>query len=173
MFNLLASEAPNSFLLPGDINEFYWGTVAFVVVFGLLGKFAVPVLRKGLQARSEKIAKELGAADAAKAEALAEAERIRASIGNAEADAAAVVAEARTAAAQLVATMKERSVQEAADLRTRAAADIESQKNQAIADLRAEVTELARGAAEAVVRSNLDDATQAALIDRYIDQVGA
>ncbi len=170
---LLAAEGPNKTILPGDINEFYWGTVSFLVVATLLYKLALPAILKGLRGRTEKIERELGVADAAKAAALAEAEQIRASVGNAEQDAARIVSEARATAEQLRVSLRERADQEAVDLRNRAVADIEAQKTQAIADLRSEVSQLARGAAEAVVRNNLDDATQTALIDNYIRQVGA
>ena len=61
---------------------------------------------------------------------------------------------------------------EIAEMRQRAAADIESAKAQALADLRGEVTSLALGAAERVVEANLDDATNRALIDSYIDRSG-
>lgn len=172
---LIAAEehAPNGKMLPHDLNELWWSIVAIAVVGYLLGKFALPAIKKGLAARSAKIETALGAADAAKAEALAQAERVRASVGDADADAVQVIAEARRSAEQLKVSLRERADQEAADLRQRALADIESQKAQAIADLQAEVASLARGAAEAVVRHNLDDATQATLIDNYINQVGA
>ena len=58
-------------------------------------------------------------------------------------------------------------------MRTRAAADVESAKSQAIADLRAEVSQLAIGAAEVVVQRNLDRETNAALVESFIRQVGA
>lgn len=172
---LLAAEghAPNGKMLPHDLNELWWSIVAILVVGYLLGKFALPAIKKGLAGRSAKIEQALGAADAAKAEALAQADSIRASVGDAEGDSAQIVAEARRSAEQLRVSLRERADQEAADLRQRALADIESQKAQAIADLQAEVASLARGAAEAVVRHNLDDATQASLIDNYINQVGA
>ena len=38
--SLLAAEGPNQFWLPGDINEVYWGSLAFLVVAILLWKFA-------------------------------------------------------------------------------------------------------------------------------------
>lgn len=170
---LLASEKPNGKLLPGDLNELWWSIVAIAVVGYLLGKLAVPALKKGLQARTTKIESDLGAADAARAAALAEADRIRASVGNADADAASIVAEGRASAEQLAVSLRERADQEAQEMRQRALADIESQKAQVIADLQSEVASLARGAAEAVVRHNLDDATQASLIENYINQVGA
>ena len=50
---------------------------------------------------------------------------------------------------------------------------IEAAKAQAVADLRSEVTALAIGAAEQVVSRNLDAETNAALVEAYIDQVGA
>jgi F-type H+-transporting ATPase subunit b len=170
---ILASEKPNGKMLPGDINEVYWSIVAFAVVGYLLFKFGLPPIKKGLAGRTAKIEQELGAADAARAAALADAERLRASVGDPEADAAAIVAEARQSAQQLDQSLRARADQEALDLRQRALADIEAQKGQAISDLQSEISTLARGAAEAVVRHNLDDATQAGLIDNYINQVGA
>ena len=158
---LLASEKPNGAILPGDLNELHWSIVAIVVIFGLLFKLALPPIKKALRDRTAKIEQELGAADSAKADALAEA------------DAARIVADARQSAQQLEVSLRARADQEAQDLRHRALADIESQKVQAIADLQAEVASLAHGAAEAVVRHNLDDATHTSLIDNYINQVGA
>ena len=58
-------------------------------------------------------------------------------------------------------------------MRQKAAADIESAKAQAMADLRGEVATLAIGAAEQVVERNLDRETNMALIESFIDQVGA
>lgn len=172
---LLAAEDhhPNGKMLPGDLNELWWGIVAFVVIAALLYKLAFPAIKKAMAARTTRIENELGMADAARAEALAEAQRLQASVGDAETDAATTVADARRSAEQLRISLRERADQEAADLRQRAIADIEAQKVQAIADLQAEVAALARGAAEAVVRHNLDEATQTSLIDDYINQVGA
>ena len=46
-------------------------------------------------------------------------------------------------------------------------------KGQASADIQAEVAAQAAAAAESVVNSNLDQATHAELIDRYIEQVNS
>ena len=56
-------------------------------------------------------------------------------------------------------------------MRTRAQADIDSSRAQAITDLRSEVSEIAVGAAEAVIKANLDRNAQSALVDAYIDEV--
>jgi len=72
---------------------------------------------------------------------------------------------------ELKAELQVRATEEVAEMRARAAADIESARSQAISDLRGEVSEIAVGAAEAVIKANLDHSTQSALVDAYIDEV--
>lgn len=169
---LLGSEehAPNGFFV-GDWNEWAWSTVAFLIVAGLMVKLAGPAIKKAFSARTERIERELGAAEASRAEAEAASRRVTDAVSGAEAEADRIVAEAREAAASMGAQLRQRADEDAADLRTRAQADIESGKAQAIADLQAEVSQLALGAAEGVVRRNLDPDTQSALVENYINQV--
>lgn len=171
--SLLAAEKPNSFMFPGDVNEMWWSIAAFVVVVVLLYRFAWPFIVKGFKGRTEKIELELGAAEAAKAEAAAAGSRVTAAVANADTEAARIVEDARTTAESLRTQLRARADEEVEELRRRAAADINASKSQAIADLQAEVSALALGAAETVVRRNLDATTQSALIDDYIDKVGA
>src|SRR5207253_976754 len=55
-------------ILPAK-NELIWGSIAFVVLFVLLYKLAWPGLKKGLEARTERIRADLDAADTAKSDA--------------------------------------------------------------------------------------------------------
>lgn len=169
---LLGSEKPNNWLY-GDLNEVIWSTIAFIVVASLLYKFAWGPITKGLRDRTARIERELGEAEAAKAEAVAASSRATEVVADPEPEARRIVAEAKETAAQLVVQLKARADEEAAASRLRAVADIEASKSQAMADLRTEVSRLALGAAEGVVRRNLDDATQSAMIDDFISQVGA
>lgn len=172
---VLAAEGhhePNGFMI-SDWNEMIWNALAFLIVVYLLVKFAGPAVTKAVKARTQRIEHELQAAEATRAEAQAASQRVSASVGGAEAEAARIVAEARESAEAMRVQLRERADQEAADLRTRARADIESSRAQAIADLREEVSQLALGAAENVVRRNLDASTQDALVENYINQVGA
>ena len=169
---VLATEAPNGFLLPGDINEYIWATISFLIVAALLFKFGAGPVSRGFRGRTEKIEHELAAAEAAKAEAAAAGDQVRSAVANADAEARRIVEESRATAQALVVQLKARADDEVAELRRRAAADVQASKSQAIADLQAEVSALALGAAETVVRRNLDPSTQAALIDDYIDKVG-
>lgn len=169
---VFAAEAPNEFFFPGDINEFYWGLAAFIIVFGLLGWKLVPIARKALSDKADRIADELAAAERAQAEADAEAQAKLAKLGDAEADADAIVADARTAAATIESDGRARADADAAALKERVSAEIEASKATATAELRAELSRKAIVAAEAVVAENLDPASQNELIEQYIAAVG-
>ena len=66
-----------------------------------------------------------------------------------------------------------RAEAEAAKIRKRSAQDVESAKKQALSDLQSEVSEIVIGAAETVIRKNLDRDTQNELIEDYIAKVGS
>ncbi len=172
MVHLLAAEAPNEFFFPGDINEFYWGLAAFSIVFGVLAWKVFPIAGKGLRDKADRIEAELAAADEARNAADAEAQALLAKLGDADADAAAVISEARSTAAKLEADAADKARADAEALKARVAAEIEIARGQATADLRSEMSKQALAVAEAVVGANLDDATQAGLIEQYISRVG-
>ena len=93
--------------------------------------------------------------------------------GDAGAEAEAIIADARDQATRLEADLIARAESDVAEAKERARIEVAAQRDQALADLRAAVAEQARLAADAVVRNNLDDSTQSALIDDYISSVGA
>ena len=170
---LFASEEPNGKFLPGDINEFWFGLAAFLVVFGLLAWKVFPLLANMFRNRAAKVEEELSAADRAKAAADAEIAELRARVADAETEAAAIVADAESTAATLAVDLRAKADAEAASVRERGAAEIAAARERASADLQAELGVKALAAAEAVVRENLDDAAQAQLVEDYINRVGA
>lgn len=169
---VLASEGSNGWWLPADINEVIWGSLAFLVVAFLLVKFGKDFVVKGLKGRSDKIADRLGEASGARESAEAERDRIKAALADSEAEAGRLVEEARRAADQLGVDTAARTESEIATLRERAVTDLAAVRAQAGADINGELSRLAFGAAEEVVATSLDDATQQRLIDAYISQVG-
>jgi len=176
MIALLAAETAeggNGPWLPHDLNEVIWGTIAFVLVVGLIIWKAGPAIKKAVAARPERISGELAAADAAKTDAEAERDRIKAALADSDAEAARIVEVARQSADRLRVDAETRAQADAVTLRERAAHDILTARRQAESDLVGEVSRLALGAAEKVVHNNLDDATQQALIESFISQVGA
>jgi F-type H+-transporting ATPase subunit b len=164
-------EAPSPILPATD--ELVWGILSFIVLFILMRQLAYPAIKKGMEARTERIRGDLDAADAAKAQATGVLDEYRAQLNNAKQESARIIEEARQSADALKRDQEARLQSEIAELRARAAADIESAKAQAIADLRGEVAQLAIGAAEVVVKHNLDQATQVQLIEDYINQVAS
>lgn len=174
MLELLAAEGHgNGFWLPHDINEVYWGTAAFLIVFGLLYVKAGPFIRKGLAARPERIAAELDAAASARSDAEAQVAEVKDALADSDKEAARIVEEARETAARITADYADRGDAEAAAIREQGVAEIAATRRQAQAELVGEVTRIAAGAAERVVESNLDDATHQQLIDDYISQLGS
>jgi F-type H+-transporting ATPase subunit b len=175
MLHLLvtATEKPNGFILPSDLKEVMWGTIAFLIILGLLVWKAGPAIKTALASRTERLAKELGDAAAAKAEAQAKLADVQHRIGDAANERQRILAEAVQTGESVKAQLMAKADVDAGDLVNRAGADIEASKSQALADLQAEAGALALGAAEVVVNRNLDAATQTNLIEQYINQVGA
>ena len=173
MIGIFAAEGPNGNWIPGDPNEFYWGTAAFLIIVAVFVVKGLPAIKAAMAANTAKVEGELAAAEQAKADAEAELDELTSSLGDAGAEAEAIVAEARDQATRLEADLIARAESDVAEAKERAAIEVAAQRDQALADLRAAVAEQARTAADAVVRNNLDDTTQSALIDDYISSVGA
>lgn len=169
----LASEAPNGNWLPGDINEFIWASLAFLVVLAVgLWKGLGP-LKAAMARRTERIRDELAAADNAKAEADARRSEQLAKLGDADAESRQIVADAESRASTMRADLMAKAEADVDASKAKARLDIEVAKGAALADVRAEAAANASRAAEAVVSENLDDARLAALIDSYIAEVGS
>jgi F-type H+-transporting ATPase subunit b len=162
-------EAPNP-ILP-ETNEILWGVVGFAVVFFFVWKMGLPAIKKGMDARTERIRADLDAAETQRTEADTLLAEYRAQLNDAKTESARIIEEARQSADALKRDQESRLQSELTELRAKAAADIDAAKVQAISDLRGEVAQLAIGAAEVVVSRNLDQATQVELIEQYINQV--
>jgi F-type H+-transporting ATPase subunit b len=171
--SLLAAEGPNQFWLPGDINEVYWGSLAFLVVAILLWKFARKPAAEFFSGRITTISGELDATAEQRLAAEAERDRIKAALADSDAEAARIIEEARRSADQLAVDTAARTETELAQMRERAAVDLANTRAQAESDLAGELSRLSLGAAERVVQTSLDDDAQQRLIDQYISQVGS
>ncbi|CAN5472602.1 hypothetical protein BH10ACT1_BH10ACT1_37130 [soil metagenome] len=163
--------APNP-LLP-ETNEIIWGVVGFAVVFGAIAWKGLPAIKASMDARTERIRSDLDAAEAQRTEAGGVLAEYQAQLTDARSQSAHIIEEARQAADEVKATLVAKAEADVAEMRAKAAADIEAAKSQAVADLRGEVANLAIGAAESVVGANLDRDASVALVEAYINQVGA
>ena len=159
-------------LLP-EQSEIIYGTIASLIIFALLYKFAGPPVRKGLIARTERIQAELDASATALAEAEAEAAEIRQALGNIEEERERLLAVADTEAEALLTDGRARLELEIAELESRAAADLEAAASRSGDELRGEIIRVASAVVDDVVVEALDDATQQELVESFIQRVGA
>jgi F-type H+-transporting ATPase subunit b len=162
-------EAP-SIILPAT-NELIWGSISFLVVLFLLWKFAWPGLKKGLDARTERIREDLEEAESARREAEQVLEQYKTQLAEARHESSRLVEEGRRTADELRRDLETRAQAEIAEVRQRAAADVESAKAQAMQDLKADVADIAMSATEMLVKRNLDRDTQQRLVEDYINQM--
>jgi F-type H+-transporting ATPase subunit b len=153
--------------------EMIIGSTASIIVFILLYKFAWPVMKQSFNNRTAGIQQELDDAQAAKVTAEGEAATIRQAQGNIEAERERLHAEAAAQAEALLADGRARLDVEMADLETRAEADIAAAAGRSADELRAEIARHSSVAVERIVHETLDDATQQALIEGFIQRVGA
>jgi F-type H+-transporting ATPase subunit b len=169
---VLASEAPNGKFLPGDIKEFWWGSLAFLIVFGLLIWKLLPLIKEALNKGQAAAVADATAAEQAITDARIKIADATAKLGDANAESDKIVADAQQAAQQLRVDSANRTQQLVDEMWAKAQIDVESMKIQAGTDIQAEVAAQAVGAAEQVVHASLDAANQNALIDDYITRLG-
>jgi len=172
--SLLAAGAAEThhWLLP-ETAEIIYGGIASVLVFGALGKFALPLAKKALSDRTARIQNEIDSARAARAQAEADASRIRAALGDIAAERARLLAEADQQAAAVLTEGRARVSAEMADMEAKALSDIAVARGRAGDELRAEITRLAAVATERVVAAAIDDTSRQDLIEGFISKVGA
>ena len=175
MHNLivLASEGPNGVILPSDINEVFWGSIAFFIVMGMVIWKGGPAIKTMWNGRIERISGEIDSAEAARSQAEADLAEVQSRIADADQERARIRAEAEQTAEAVKGQILAKADSDTVELAARTVADIEASKSQATADLQSEIGVLALGAAEEVVTRNLDAATQHQLIESYISSIGS
>jgi F-type H+-transporting ATPase subunit b len=161
----------SSAILPETV-EIFAGGLASLIVFGLLYWKGWPAIKKAMDARTERIQKELDSAAADRAAAAAEASNIRQAKGDIAAERARLLGEAETQAAAVLADGRARLTQELAELEAKAMSDIAASQGRVGDELRAEIARLSVAAVDHVVSGSLDDATQQQLIEDFIARVG-
>lgn len=154
------------------LPELIWGGIAFLIVLFVLMKFAFPMLKKGLKDREEKIRTDLEGAEQARQDAESERARYQAQIADARGEANRIVEEARVAAESVRQDLIAKAETDAAEVRSRANEDIRLARERAMSDLQHQVSDISIGLAEKIVERSIDPATQADLVESYINSVG-
>jgi F-type H+-transporting ATPase subunit b len=153
--------------------ELIYGSLASIIIFVALFKFAGPAIKQAMADRTAGIQNELDESVAAKTTAEAEAAQIRQAAGDIDAERQRLFAEADAQAEQVLADGRARLEDEVAELEARADADIATAAGRVGDELRAEISRLANAATDRVLAGGVDDATQNELIESFISKVGA
>ena len=119
-------ESTTNPILPAA-NEVIWGALSFLVLFVLIAKFAYPAVKKGLDARADKIRSSLDEAERTREEANQILEQYRNQLADAKNESARIIEEARQAADKLRQDLKKQAEAEVAEIKQRAQDDISAQ----------------------------------------------
>ena len=170
---LLAAAATQSRnpILP-SVPELVWGSLAFLIVFLLMWKFAFPSVKKAMDARTDRIRDSLSTAEQAKTDAQAVLDEYQRQLADARNESNRIIEEARQTAEALRRDLMARAEADAAEVRTRATADIEAAKDRAMEELRSQLTQLTLQLTELVVKRNIDRDANSRLVDDYISSIG-
>jgi len=169
--NLLA-ESTNVLLPP--LDELIIGLAAFLIVFALLSKLALPGIRKALDERTASIEGGIARAEQREAEAHALYEQYQAQLAEARTEAAQIRAQAQSDKAAMVEEARREASDAAAAVAARAEAQIGAERASTVASLRREVGTLAVTLASKVVGESLEDDDRArATVDRFIADLEA
>lgn len=153
--------------------EIIYGGLASIIVFAALYKFALPVAKKAMAERTEKIQKELDASANDLASATEEASRIRQAKGDIASERARILAEADAQAAAVLSEGRSRLQAEIADLEAKADAEIAGAASRQADELRGEIARVASVVVDRVAARTIDSSTQNDLVESFIAKVGA
>lgn len=153
--------------------ELIYGTLASLIIFGLLWKFAGPVIVESFRGRTARVQADLDSAREALESATADAGSIRAAKGDIDAERSRLFSEADAQAEALLADGRARLDAEVAELESRAAAELVATSARAGDELRVEIGRIVQESIDPAVAASLDAAADQDLIEAFIQRVGA
>jgi F-type H+-transporting ATPase subunit b len=155
------------------IYEVVVSLVSFLVLFGVLAKFAFPPITKMLDKRSDTIRESLEASEATRIEAERLLEEYKTQMTEARQEAAKVIEQGRKIAETMKNEIMAKANEDAQALLVKAREGIEAEKKAAIAELQGSVADLSVAVAGKLIGETLSAADHAKLIERYVAEVGA
>ena len=159
-------------ILP-TVNEMFWAAVFFVLLWALMKFVLLPPITKVMNARDEKVRSDLQAAEAAESTRITKLAEYEAGLAGARAEAVALLEAARSEGDAERRSQIAAAEADAAALKAEAAAAVVDAKVRARSELTASITDIAVGAAEAVVQKSIDLAAQTALVEDYVNRSGS
>ena len=161
----------NNPLVQPDPGLFIWTILTFLVLLGLLAKFAWRPLLKALEGRQEAIKKSLEDADRAKEELARMQQESAKIIEQARVEADSILSRTRSDADRLREELKVRAKEEADTMIRNAEQQIQLQTRQALQQVRHEVGDIAVTIASKLLERNLTNEDNDRLIRETLRQL--
>ena len=155
-------------LVTPELGTIIWTLVTFVILFILLKRFAWGPLLQMLDEREKSVRDSLEAAERARAEADETLRRNQEILAGARRETQALLEQGRKESETMRAEILAQARQEAQGLVEQGKRQIQFEQKQAFDSLRAQVADLAIGAAERLIHSELDDAKHRELVADYV-----
>ncbi len=154
----------------------YWTLIAQLCNFGiqlfLFKRFLFEPVRKILEKRQQEVDMVFADAEQANIAAQEAKESYESHLANARVEAeeitAKAVANAKLQSEQILSLAKEESDK----LRAKTTADIELERQRAMSEAKGEISKMAVEIASKLVEKEIDENAHAALIDKFIDEIG-
>jgi len=159
-----------SLVLP-ETAELIAGIIAFAIVFFFTWRWAMPTIKKTLEARQEAVAGELAGAEEAKVEAESLVSDYKSQLAEAKTDANRIIEEAREAAESMRSDIVAKAEDEANQVLAKARSEAEAEKGRALAEARSQVGEISVELAEKIVGESLDADAHSDLVERYLAEL--
>jgi F-type H+-transporting ATPase subunit b len=159
-----------SLVLP-ETAELIAGIIAFAIVFFFTWRWAMPTIKKTLEARQEAVAGELAGAEKAKVEAESLVSDYKSQLAEAKTDANRIIEEAREAAESMRSDIVAKAEDEANQVLAKARTEAEAEKSRALAEARSQVGEISVDLAEKIVGESLDADAHSDLVERYLAEL--
>ncbi len=155
-------------MLQLDPGMMIWTWITFFIVLIVLYKVALKPILSAISDREDSIRTDIEDARRQRDEAEALLEKHRKMVAEADMEAQKMIREAQSLAEKTRAEIVDKAREEAATLVEKAKAEIDKQKDDALKSLKAEVVDLALGAAEKVLVQVIDKDVNKKVVDNYL-----
>lgn len=156
-----------------DPGLFFWTIFTFLILLGLLARFAWRPLLAALESRQATIRKSLDDAEAARQQLEQAQQNAEATMRQARVEADTILSDTRSAAATLREQMRQEAQAEAQALVANAERQIQLERDRALAEVRREAVDVSLAIATKLIQRNITREDNEALIDDALKQVEA
>lgn len=146
--------------------------IAFLILYGLLSKYAFGPLFAVMEKRREFVKSEIQKAEKSNTDSMQYLEDQKQALDTARKDAFGIVEQARQASVRQSEEIVQSARNEANRLKQDALQQIESEKDKAISALRNEVSDLSVRIASKIIEKEIDPSSQKQLVDGYLKEIG-